>query len=69
MWMSELITLECDWVGTPADVEVPVAGPVPAAMAGTATCAVPAETLVAATGGAADESRRGGGLASAASGG
>ena len=66
--MPELIMLECDWAETPADVKVAAAGPLRAAMAGTGTCPVLAET-VAAAGGAAGESGRGGWLASAASGG
>ena len=65
--MPELMTLECDWAGTPA--EVAAAGTLRAAMAGTGTCPVLAETRAAATGGAAGESGRGGWLASAAAGG
>lgn len=67
--MPELMTLECGWTRTTADVKLPVAGPLRATMAGTGTCPVPAETLAAATGGAADESGRSGWLASAAPGG
>ena len=68
MSMPELMMLECDWAETPANVKVAAAGPLRAAMAGTGTCPVLAET-VAAAGGAAGESGRGGWLASAASGG
>ena len=69
MSMPELMTLECDWAETAADVTVATAGPLRAAMAGTGTCPVLAEARAAATGGAAGESGRGGWLASAASGG